>query len=53
MVLKPTATAAPDQNAVIAQARQAEQGLGYQLANRAFQNLLQKTKIEDNRARFY
>lgn len=53
MVLKPTETTAPDQNAVIAQARQAEQGLGYQLANRAFQNLLQKTKIEDNRARFY
>lgn len=53
MVLQPVSTEAPDKEAISAQARQAEQGVGYQLVSRAFQSLLQKSKVEDNRARFY
>lgn len=53
MVIQPIATTTMDPAEVKAQARQAEQGTGYQLVGRAFQNQLQRTKIEDNRARFY
>lgn len=53
MVVQPTATEPANASALEAQVKQQEQGVGYQLAGRAFQSLLQKTKVEDNRARFY
>lgn len=53
MVIQPQSIEANDAAAVEAQTKQSEQGTGYQLANRAFQSLLQRTKVQDNRARFY
>ncbi len=53
MVVQPTAVEANNKSALDAQVKQQEQGISYQIANRVFQNLLNKTKIEDNRARFY
>lgn len=53
MVVQPISKDAADAETLKAMAQQAEQGTAYQIAGRVFQNLLQKTKIEDNRARFY
>lgn len=53
MVVKPVSAEGKDVAVVSAQAKQAEQGQGYQLAGAVFQDLLKKTKIQDNRARFY
>lgn len=53
VVLQPTAKEEVNAAEQAAQTKQAEQGLGYQLASRVFQNLLQGSKVVDNRARFY
>lgn len=53
MVVQPTAKTATNAEALAAQVKQAEQGLAYQIASRVFGDLVQRAKVEDNRARFY
>lgn len=53
MVLQPVAKDSADAASLEAQTKQNEQGTAYQIASRVFGNVIQRAKIEDNRARFY
>ncbi|MDY3089784.1 MAG: peptidylprolyl isomerase, partial [Porphyromonas sp.] len=53
MVLQPVAKDSADAASLEAQAKQNEQATAYQIASRVFGNVIQRAKIEDNRARFY
>ncbi|MDO4708046.1 MAG: SurA N-terminal domain-containing protein [Porphyromonadaceae bacterium] len=53
IVLQPYATEPADATAISAQSMQQASGVGRQLGQRAFAELVQSLKVEDNRARFY
>ncbi|KGO01308.1 peptidylprolyl isomerase [Porphyromonas sp. COT-290 OH3588] len=53
MVVQPLSQQPADATAAQAQSRQQEADLGRQFSYRAFSQLLQSLKVEDNRARFY